>query len=352
MFRRKWSGLPADPIFGSDLAELGYFVNDEDEIRSLDDPDSYFKFFLTKNQRWNERQRFCFNSAIGQVLRQRLDNEGLKKVMLPLGTTDPSQPNLEIRVSEDIDKKSRVVIFLGENNQEFGVLAHRVLGGKGGVNKGSVISLIQELKKQQSSAKDASPPGIIIANPGEMSWWPEGKRTLTIAGRHAIPMSSAVQIGYHFTEKKHRVSENRDSVEHIRYMLEKVVPALVPETAKLDIITISTTAEEVQEYLSKDEVWSKLEPRMNSLTIVGGWFDQSSVESEGFKKFLIERSQAYVQSGEDIGALAALDTTSGGAVNICPTYSAGSEALVSELLFIHAMTPILEWTQKISLKED
>ena len=61
MFRRRWSGLPADPDYGSDLAELGYFVNDIDEIRSLDDPDSYFKFFLTKNGRWNERQRFCFN---------------------------------------------------------------------------------------------------------------------------------------------------------------------------------------------------------------------------------------------------------------------------------------------------
>jgi len=69
MFRRRWSGLPADPDYGSDLAELGYFVNDIDEIRSLDDPDSYFKFFLTKNGRWNERQRFCFNGMFPQ--RQR-----------------------------------------------------------------------------------------------------------------------------------------------------------------------------------------------------------------------------------------------------------------------------------------
>lgn len=211
-------------------------------------------------------------------------------MLLPLGTTDPSQPNLEIRVSEDIDKKSRVIIFLGENNQEFGVLAHRVIGGKGGVNKGSVVGLVQGLKKQKSSTTDPSPPGIIIANPGEMSWWPEGKRTLTITGRHAIPMSSAVQIGYHFTEKKHRVPENRNMAEHVRYILDKVVPALVPETAKLDIITISDTGEKVQKYLNKDEVWAKLGPRMNSLTIVAGWFDQSSVESESFRKFLAEVS--------------------------------------------------------------
>jgi hypothetical protein len=32
-----------------------------DEIRSIEDPDYYFKYFLTKNERWNERQRFAFN---------------------------------------------------------------------------------------------------------------------------------------------------------------------------------------------------------------------------------------------------------------------------------------------------
>jgi hypothetical protein len=38
-----------------------YFINDVDEIRSIEDPDYYFKYFLTKNDRWNERQRFAFN---------------------------------------------------------------------------------------------------------------------------------------------------------------------------------------------------------------------------------------------------------------------------------------------------
>ncbi|KXX76388.1 hypothetical protein MMYC01_207296 [Madurella mycetomatis] len=36
-----------------------YFVNDIDEIRSIEDPDSYFKYFLTKNERWNGRQ--CYS---------------------------------------------------------------------------------------------------------------------------------------------------------------------------------------------------------------------------------------------------------------------------------------------------
>lgn len=43
------------------LGFLRYFVNEDDEIRSIEDPKSYFKFFLYKNERYNERQRFAMN---------------------------------------------------------------------------------------------------------------------------------------------------------------------------------------------------------------------------------------------------------------------------------------------------
>ena len=83
MFCRRWSGLPADPDFPADLAGLGfvpslsepfnhqtkltaspysYFINSDDEIRWIQCPDYYFKYFLTKNERHNERQRFAMNS--------------------------------------------------------------------------------------------------------------------------------------------------------------------------------------------------------------------------------------------------------------------------------------------------
>ena len=80
MFRRRWSGLPEDAAFPATMGELGlvcvghlcppllaltraprYFVNDEDEIRSIENPNAYFKYFVNKNQRVNDRQRFCFN---------------------------------------------------------------------------------------------------------------------------------------------------------------------------------------------------------------------------------------------------------------------------------------------------
>ncbi|KAK1701091.1 hypothetical protein BDP55DRAFT_569671, partial [Colletotrichum godetiae] len=49
MFRRRWDGLPKDPIFSSNLKDLGYFINDQDEIRNIKEPNYYFKYYLTKN---------------------------------------------------------------------------------------------------------------------------------------------------------------------------------------------------------------------------------------------------------------------------------------------------------------
>lgn len=36
-------------------------MNEEDEIRSLENPDFYFKFFVNRNERINLRQRFAFD---------------------------------------------------------------------------------------------------------------------------------------------------------------------------------------------------------------------------------------------------------------------------------------------------
>lgn len=38
-----------------------YFINEQDEIRSIEDPDSYFKFFIDHNPRIRDRQRFEFD---------------------------------------------------------------------------------------------------------------------------------------------------------------------------------------------------------------------------------------------------------------------------------------------------
>lgn len=38
-------------------------MNDQDEIRSIENPDCYFRFHLNKNTRINDRQRKAFNGS-------------------------------------------------------------------------------------------------------------------------------------------------------------------------------------------------------------------------------------------------------------------------------------------------
>ncbi len=47
--------------FRTRLRVFRYFINGDDEIRSIEDPDYYFKFFIDRNPRVCARQRFDFN---------------------------------------------------------------------------------------------------------------------------------------------------------------------------------------------------------------------------------------------------------------------------------------------------
>ncbi|KAJ2990374.1 hypothetical protein NUW58_g2980 [Xylaria curta] len=139
MFRRKWSALPADPVFPSDLKKLGcviptlfvpfyaacslmsfgatsnqdarptrYFINKDDEIRSIENEDNYFNYFISRNSRVCDRQRFAMNPSTSKIpgtsnAQPRSHPErnpqaarrlGLNKVFLPVGTSEPSQPSV------------------------------------------------------------------------------------------------------------------------------------------------------------------------------------------------------------------------------------------------------------------
>ena len=61
MFRRLSDGLPRDPVFPADLEQLGYFINDNDEIRMIMHPDEKFNYSIDRNERVNEMQKEAMN---------------------------------------------------------------------------------------------------------------------------------------------------------------------------------------------------------------------------------------------------------------------------------------------------
>ncbi|KAJ9155322.1 Arb2 domain-containing protein [Pleurostoma richardsiae] len=370
MFRRRWSGLPEDPTFPTDLKELGYFVNDEDEVRSIADPKFYFKYLLSRNERWNDRQRFAFNGAVVDLIQARLEAQGLTKVFLPFdddaktrseatdpekqnGTTSALQrPRVPIFASVDIATKSRVVLIFGETAQELGVLAHRVASGPGGVAKGSMVSVVSSILGQRSTPEDPSPPGVVLANTGELWWWPEGGRALSDRMRQGAPMRSAVHLGRFYDPASNAVPRNETPARHVEYVFEEVVPRMVNPEAKIDVIGVGDAAELVEEYLNDDERWEVLGPRLNSLTIVGGFFDKDQIKCGGFRKFLAKRARAYVSSDEPLdhplSGPEGNPKTSTFTDYGCSVFSSG-ERYLSEMLFIGAQSAVLPWIEEVAI---
>ncbi|KAK1976109.1 Arb2 domain-containing protein [Colletotrichum cereale] len=352
MFRRRWSGLPEDPMFSSNLKDLGYFVNDQDEIRNVENPNYYFKYYLTKNGRVNDRQRFHFNAeAIRDIVHDRLGKEGMEKVLLPIGT-QPAYPHVPIVTSANLATASRVVVVFGEPSQDLGIMALRVVNGPGGINKGSMVSVVRDIARQTSSASDPSAPGIILANTGELWWWPEGKKALSPTSALAAPRKSMVHHGRAFNPRLHSIPENESPEAHVRYILDEVLPTLVPSRARLDIVGIGLGADHATRALDNPDTWSVLSDRINTLSLLGSTTGADELSHEPFKKFLPRRARAYIT--DEAPALTPL-ARPGGNPNTasftqhgCTVFGSGEEYYVERML-VTSRAPILDWIQEVAL---
>ncbi|ROW10516.1 hypothetical protein VMCG_01970 [Cytospora schulzeri] len=376
MFRRRWSGLPEDPAFPADLKELGYFVDPEtDEIRQISSPSYYFNYFISKNVRYNDRQRFAFTTAVQeQLVHPRLEALGLVRLTLPLGngntnttTTTAAEPHVPIYISRDLASKSRVVVIFGESEQELGVIAHRVIGGRGGVDEGSMVGIVRALQGRQGQQgqgqKKESPsddkngdgddnvdnddsPGIVLANTGELWWWPEGGRGLTARQSHAVPMKSCVHWGRFYDAAANAVPGNASVEEHVACVFEEVLgnADFVGAGAEIQVIGVTDGAVAVEGYLDRN--WGRWMGRVGCFAMLGAGVDGASLGSEEFRKFLKEKSRLYITcqeplntpiSGPEGNPNTTIFTSYG-----CPVYSSG-ENFYTEMTLIRAKDAVLAW---------
>ncbi|KAL7962335.1 hypothetical protein V8C34DRAFT_311192 [Trichoderma compactum] len=300
MFRRLWSGLPKDASFPSDLKGLGYFVNDQDEIRSIEDPDSYFKFFIDKNPRICARQRFAFNHAMESVIHERLEEEGLRKVLLPLGTST-AEPHMPIFVTPNLDTKSRIVVIFGETMQELGLVAGRVANGAGGINEGSMVSVVRALASQRSSPDDGSPPGVVLANMSQTYFWPQGKRAITVLASSSLPLPSLMHKGVRHVPALNDIPGNEDPVRHVKYIFGEVLRSMANDKAVLDVVAIGDGCEIVEKFLDGQEAWDTWGKRLNSMTLLGPVCEAEGLTNAPFKDFMAKRARGYLVCPEPLG---------------------------------------------------
>ncbi|EWG41969.1 hypothetical protein FVEG_03944 [Fusarium verticillioides 7600] len=345
MFFRSWSGLPKDASFPRDLAGLGYFVNDDDEVRSIEDPECYYKYFSSKNSRVNERQRFHFNMALEDIVHDRLEKEGLKKYHL-LPENNRQSP---VFLTPNIAKTTRIVVVLGEPTKDLGWIAGRVANGPGGLVKGTMISVVQALAKQAASPNDPEPPCVVLANMGQRFWWPEEQRALTVEASVDVPLPSLVHAGRRFIKELNEIPGSETPLAHMTTVLNKVLE--VNKNAKVDIIAIGQSCEVVLQFFENEKNWARWGERLGGMLFMGSVFPTDLLVNAEFKEFLAKRTRGYLISEEPLDTPLAMP---GGNPSLlieplgCPSFSSGEDQFI-ETILIKALEPALAYLQEVAL---
>lgn len=227
--------------------------------------------------------------ALRKVIFERLENEGLEKVNLPLETPS-TEPHVPIFISPDLKEKSHVVIILGEPTQDLGMLAGRVANGPGGLNKGSMVSVIRALKEQVASSTDSSSPGIVLANMGQRYWWPEGKRALTLVDSAAIPLPSMVHAGRRYIPSVNDIPGSETPINHVETIFKEVLSASVAEDAKISIIAVRESCEVVEKFLDNRQNWDTWGTRLNAMVLLANVYTTDHLTNADLKEFLAKVS--------------------------------------------------------------
>lgn len=227
-----------------------------------------------------------------RIINERLESEGLNKMAVPLGTP-AAEPHTSIFISPELEFKSRVVVIFGEPCQQVGLIAGRVANGPGGITKGSMIPIVRAIQQQVSTATDSSAPGIVLANMGQLYWWPEGKRPITIVDSAAIPLPSSVHVGRKYVPSLNNIPGNEDPFKHVDFLFNNVFPSLIGQKAKLDVVAIGESCEIVERFLDKADAWENWGQRLNSLLFLGPVYPAENLSNDTFKDFLSKVSLLF-----------------------------------------------------------
>ena len=229
--------------------------------------------------------------VIRNILTDRFQSLGLEKLLLPLGARY-GEPSLPIFISRDLPLKKRVVILFYEHTKDLGVFAHRIIGGKGGINEGSAVNLIKYIQAQRTSNGEAS--GIILANMGQLRWCRATKKAMTQPSWLALPQRSAVEAPFRFDLEKNTIPGNRNTAEHVDYIFNTVVEQMCHPAAKLDVIGVSDGAVKVFEFLDDFTNFDKWAGRVEAFAALAGWYRAEDIRNDGFEKWLMKVSSLRV----------------------------------------------------------
>ncbi|KAJ5608909.1 hypothetical protein N7528_009476 [Penicillium herquei] len=327
--------LPPDPTFPVDLNGLGYFLNNRDQIRQIDNPEEGYKYKVNRNDRFNIKHREAINECIRPMVMERLKNAGMEVLHLPLCSA-PNDTTVPILVSKDIANKSRIIVFCGEPSQDLGIWAYRSIHE--GINHGSAVNLTKAVLGEKMD----NDVGLIIANTGQLIWHCASERAVTQQTWLASPRPYG-NWGQPTMSWRNKIPHNNDWTQHVQYVFKKVLwPYVNGKKTRIDIIGMSEGGLAALKYLQAD--WHVWQPYISGICLgdpqqtTYADLDMGTIgDPLSFTSFIASRCRAYVLSSEPLGT-----TQAGYRLHGCNCYSSG-ESLNSECIIPAAWKDMLQW---------
>ncbi|KPI36886.1 uncharacterized protein AB675_11827 [Cyphellophora attinorum] len=362
MFRRKTSSLPEDIVFPGTLAELGYFVNDKDQIRQIKNPEQRYNPKTNRSERVNMMYRDAMNSCVADIVSKRLNHLGFETLRLPLGA-GPTDNHVPIYLSPGVKHKKRVIVYFPERQIDPIIQSFRVTG-ENDIATGSVLKIVDGIMNGPAATTDKGAPGFIITNPSQLFWYRGEQRPVTWYRWLNLPMPTAVSPAYRVDPEKNLIPGNANSKEHVEYIFEEVLAgSTVDADAKLDIIAMDWLGKEVLSILLR--IVSPLRIKSTAKADVSGpnWSQRVSsicfcspqhrivdlLEHEAptdLIEFLSKKCRAYFVSNEKQGTVVEGRPEFG-----CNCYASGDQTYKHQVL-IRAWPAILDHFNAVHTLED
>ncbi|EEA20704.1 hypothetical protein TMatcc_000692 [Talaromyces marneffei ATCC 18224] len=344
----KKKDLPPDPVHPTDLEKLGFFINDQDQIRQIANAEEGFKFKINANERWNDVRGNSFNECIQRIVTSRLQEVGLSTLRLPLGS-QPKDKHVPILVSPNLRTASRITLILGSPDQELGIWTYRSIAEQS-INKGSMVEIAREILTNKPDT------ALIIANMGQLVYHCGSGRAMSQGTWFALPVETAAHPPPRQTWRN-LIPRNTNWREHAKCIFEDVLAPeskMVNPEAKIDIIGVEEGGLGAVEYLVEN--WKSWNSSISGICFSRpqhhkhhlGVEDELSAsdditvpETGSFAHFISTRSRAYVLSDEPLQW-----PVPGTLEHGCNTYS-GNEPVNHEDVIVSSWKSMLQWFDKV-----
>lgn len=189
---------------------------------------------------------------------------------------------------------------------------------------------------------------LIIANPGQLTWYCQGQKAMTTKSFEAQPRTFACSEMPAQTWRN-KIPGNTHYQEHINYVFENVLKPNLASKSRIDVLAVSEGGHATINYLRDNwEFWKKY---LSGVCLADPYhtaaYDldrEKLTDKDSFTAFFSSRGRAYTLSSDPVGTMQPGYRDYG-----CNCYASGEE-LNSDSIAAKAWIDMLVWFDK--LQED